>query len=66
MVDGITKTDKAGNIASDVPMKTEESHIGDAFANAVNVLLPGFTVKMSSKKWNTISRRIKDRVASYG
>jgi len=60
------KTDKAGNIASDVPMKTEESHIGDAFANAVNVLLPGFTVKMSSKKWNTISRRIKDRVASYG
>jgi len=63
------KIDKAGNVASDVPVKINDggaSHIGDAFANAVNVLLPGFFIKMNRKKWGEISRKTKDRVSSYG
>ena len=60
------KVDKAGNVASDVPVKNAESHIGDGWANAVNVLLPGIVIKMNRKKWGEMSRKVKDRVSSYG
>ena len=35
------KTDNAGSILGDMPQKNDASHVGDAWANAVNVLLPG-------------------------
>jgi len=60
------KVDKAGNVASDVPDKNPASHIGDAFANAVNVLLPGIIIKMNKQKWAETSRKVRNRVSSYG
>ena len=59
------KTDKAGNVTSNIPMKNEDSHIGDCFANIVNVLLPERKVKIDRGRWADIVKRTKDRVASY-
>jgi hypothetical protein len=42
------KTDNTGKVVKDLPEKDESSHVGDAFANAVNVLLP--TVGKTTKK----------------
>jgi hypothetical protein len=59
------KTDKAGNMTNNIPFKGDSSHIGDAFGSACSVLLPEIGGKMESKKWNEISKRLKNRSKSY-
>jgi len=59
------KTDNNGNVISNVPEKTELSHIGDAFANGVNVLLPNIPAKPNTAAMRRMSIRNKTRVESY-
>ena len=60
------KTDNAGNRTSDIPVKANiHSHTGDAFANAVNVLMPAVSGKMNKKKWNSINKQMRSRASSY-
>ena len=59
------KVDKSGNVTSDIPVKDDSSHIGDGFANAVNVLLPGIVTKVDRKKWNDIVKKAKNIAGSY-
>lgn len=59
------KTDNSGNVMGDVPQKTDASHVGDAFANAVNVLLPSRTKEMNRKLVAAIHQKGKARASSY-
>jgi len=59
------KTDNSGNIMSDKPDKNEASHIGDAFANAVNVLMPSRSKSMNRQLISQLRDKIKARVSSY-
>lgn len=59
------KTDKAGNVTSDIPEKDDASHVGDSFANAVNILLPGKVSKMDRKKWAEMVKKAKNIASSY-
>ena len=65
----VYKCDNAGNVMSDVPMKTgvagESSHVADAWANAVNVLLPSRTQKVNTEKIMYFRKKIKNRITSY-
>ncbi len=61
------KTDNSGNVVNDIPVKNEDSHVGDAWVNAVNVLLS--TGTMNKKKlremWAKMNSITKKRAASY-
>ena len=59
------KTDNAGNIMSDVPLKNSSSHIGDAFANTVNVLLPSRSKAVNREAIARMKDKGKTRAASY-
>lgn len=59
------KTDNAGNVMGDIPEKSPSSHIGDAFANAVNVLLPSQQRTSNKAKLQTLRRRARARAAGY-
>lgn len=59
------KTDNAGNIMGDIPEKSPESHVGDAWSNVVNVLLPMQRAKMNRAKLQTIRRQARKRAAGY-
>ena len=59
------KVDNSGNIMSDKPDKNESSHVGDAFANAVNVLMPSRSKSMNRELVSRLRDKIKARVSSY-
>lgn len=59
-------TDRSGNIRKDVPEKDKHSHIGDAFANAVSVLLPLENKSFDYSKFKAINQRQLSRAAGYG
>ena len=59
------KTDNSGNVMGDIPMKNSLSHVGDAFANAVNVLLPSRTKSMNRAVISQMKAKGKARAASY-
>lgn len=59
------KVDNAGNVVSDTPEKTEESHIGDAWANTVNVLLPSNIVNLNRETVKKMQKKTRARAKSY-
>jgi hypothetical protein len=59
------KVDNAGNVMGDIPLKNDGSHVGDAFANAVNVLLPSRTKEMNRALVAKIHQKGKARASSY-
>lgn len=59
------KVDNAGNVVSDTPEKTEESHIGDAWANAVNVLLPSNIMNLNRGTVIELQKKTRTRAKSY-
>lgn len=59
------KTDNAGNVMGDTPQKNEMSHVGDAWANAVNVLLPSRTKAVDKAAVSRMRQKGKARAASY-
>ena len=59
------KVDNSGNVMGDIPMKNELSHTGDAFANAVNVLLPSRTKAMNRAVISQMQKKGKARASSY-
>lgn len=59
------KTDNAGNVTGDVPLKNSSSHIGDAWANAVNVLSPSGMIKTSSGAKDKLRRTGMNRAKGY-
>lgn len=59
------KTDNSGNIVGDIPEKTESSHVGDAFANVVNVLLPTQARTSDRAKLQRLRRKGRKLAASY-
>ena len=59
------KTDNAGNVMGDTPQKNEASHVGDAWANAVNVLLPSRTKDVDMAAVSRMRQKGKARAASY-
>ena len=59
------KTDNAGNVMGDIPLKNESSHIADAWANAVNVLLPSRTKAMNREALANMKAKGKARASSY-
>ena len=60
------KTDNAGNVMGDTPQKNEQSHVGDAWANAVNILLPSRTKTMNREVTARLRQKGKARACSYG
>jgi hypothetical protein len=59
------KVDNSGNIMGDLPQKSASSHVGDAFANAVNILLPSRTKSMNRALVAKIHQKGKARASSY-
>jgi len=61
------KTDPSGNVPKGAkPEKDEMSHVGDAYANAVCVMLPVFDTKFDKKVYMKAIERQKNRAAGYG
>ena len=59
-------TDNSGNITSKLPVKTDSSHVCDAWANVVNVLLGTYgQVKVTPEKLKRLRERQKNIAASY-
>ncbi|MDO9566665.1 MAG: phage terminase large subunit [Candidatus Desulfaltia sp.] len=59
------KVDSSGNIMGDIPQKSELSHVGDAWANAVNVLLPSRTKAMNRAVIVQMQQKGRARASSY-
>jgi hypothetical protein len=59
-------TDPSGNIKNKLPEKDDMSHVGDAFANGVCVLLPVFEPKRDMAALRRAAARSKARASSYG
>lgn len=59
------KTDNSGNIIGDIPEKNDSSHVGDAWANAVNVLLPIQKRQLNRAMLQKLRRHARKRAASY-
>jgi intein/homing endonuclease len=59
------KVDNAGNVMGDKPLKNDSSHVADAWANAVNVLLPSRSKSMNRALMDQIKQKGKNRAASY-
>jgi len=59
------KTDNAGNVISDVPLKNASSHVADGWANAVNVLLPSRSKAVNREAIARMKQKGKSRAASY-
>lgn len=59
------KTDNSGNIIGDVPDKNNFSHIGDAWANVINVLLPMKNRKSNRVVMQKLRRQARKRATSY-
>jgi len=59
------KTDNSGNIISKVPVKDESSHVGDPFANAVNVLLPSIGNNLSKNLYRRVAQSNRRRIQTY-
>lgn len=60
------KTDNSGNIIGDVPNKKNiYSHIGDAFANAISVLVPMEDKVINFDRYIKVTEKLKRRVATY-
>lgn len=59
------KTDNSGNIISVLPEKDEISHVGDGFANSVNVLLPVHEHKEHKEVYRRHNARAKKRNTTY-
>ncbi len=60
------KTDNSGNKTSTIPNKnTIWSHLGDAFANGVNVLFPANEIKIDKEKFKKQRQQMIDRASSY-
>ena len=59
------KTDNSGNITSKLPEKDELSHVGDAFANGVSVLLPAHEVGRHAAKYKMAAAAARERAATY-
>jgi hypothetical protein len=60
------KKDNSGNIASSIPEKNESSHIGDAFANGVCVLIPEMNKDVDIQKLKKVYSDARSRAESYG
>lgn len=60
------KTDNSGKIISNLPEKNTSSHIGDAYANVVNVLIPELDAQFDSRNVRKLAQAARDRAASYG
>jgi hypothetical protein len=60
------KTDNSGNIMKDTPEKNSSSHPCDAWANAVNVLLPARSAKINRSWLIKMQRKARQRANSYG
>lgn len=59
------KTDNSNNIIGTLPVKNEISHVCDAWANGVNVLLPSRTFDDRKGEIAKLQKKMKDRAASY-
>lgn len=59
------KADNSGNILGDIPEKSPDSHVGDAWANAVNVLLPIERKASNRARLQTLRRQARARAAGY-
>jgi len=59
------KTDNSGKIISNLPEKNTASHVGDAFANGVNILIPELDAQFDSSTMRKLSAAARDRAASY-
>jgi len=59
------KTDNSGKVVGDIPAKTEESHVGDAFANAVNVLMPTAALRTKKEVITKMHNLTRARAKSY-
>lgn len=59
------KTDNAGNVIGDIPEKTNESHVGDAWANIASVLLPTQSRTSDRAKLQRLRRKGRKMAASY-
>lgn len=60
------KTDNSGNVISDMPNKKSiYSHIGDAFVNAISVLVPMEDKTLNLKQYTKITEKLKRRIATY-
>lgn len=59
------KVDNSGNVTSSIPIKNYFSHIGDTFANAVNVLFPANEVKVDKEKTRKMRQQMSERINSY-
>lgn len=59
------KVDNAGNVMGDIPQKNASSHVADAFANAVNVLLPSRTKAIKREALSRMKAKGKARASSY-
>jgi hypothetical protein len=60
------KTDNSGRIAAKIPEKNLSSHLGDAFANGVNVLIPELDSNIDKDFLRKIREQARIRAASYG
>jgi hypothetical protein len=59
------KTDNSGNIIGKIPMKNEFSHIGDAWANVINVLMPATLLKVNKDLMRRMNQKARRRAESY-
>jgi hypothetical protein len=60
------KTDNSGKIVSAIPEKNTSSHIGDAYANVVNILIPELDMQFDTSTTRKLAQAARDRAASYG
>jgi hypothetical protein len=59
------KVDNSGNITSDIPEKNMASHIGDAFANGVNIFFGRVQVEDNRDRLKDIQEKLRQRASSY-
>jgi hypothetical protein len=59
------KTDTSGNIMSALPKKNLASHVGDAMANGVCVLLPSYSIERFSEAVTKAKKINKKKAESY-
>ena len=59
------KTNNAGEITAKVPAKNDVSHVCDAWANGVSVLLPAIQVNHNAAKFKEMQARSKKIANSY-
>ena len=60
------KVDNSGKVMSDTPEKrAEESHVGDAFANALNVLMPTVGLRTNKEIIKKMHNLTRARAKSY-